>query len=371
MGFPLRVSPIPVVLTVLVVAACQTAPDRAPPLARPTLDEVFTTEAVIELGEDPGDSIASPGVFAERPHGGFLLADEYLPRVRSYDEDGRLEAAFGRFGQGPFEFQAISDVTVTPSGRVVVVDRQVRLTYLTRDLLPDTMVRLPGVTYRVGALGEDLLLEMILATERSDGAARLFQSPTLFHRWTGSEVAWSAYDMPFVPVERSYWTSFVRYPFAVAGDSIYLGFSLRYPVTIFSAAGDSIGEIGVPSATYRPFPVLEPGSLAPGRYAEQVPRLLGGSSVISHVAVLGSRLVLTHGVFRYPSASDAFTAFGSYHASLDIYDRHTGTKLYEDVPLPEGSRVLGGGRYLYVLEDDGFPPWRITKLSFRETPPEG
>ncbi|WP_420634372.1 hypothetical protein [Candidatus Palauibacter sp.] len=300
------------------------------------------------------------------------MTDGRLPRVRSYDGQGRLEAAFGRFGQGPFEFRGISDVAATPSGRVVVVDsRQDRLTYLTSELLPDTMVRLPGVAYRAGSLGEDLLLYMILTVERGEDASRLFRRPVLFHRWTGREVAWSAYALPFVPVERSYWSSFMRFPFDVAGDSIYLALSLEYPVTILSASGDSIGEIGVPSATFQPFPVLEGGSLSPGAYATQLPELLGGSNTISHLAVVGSRLVLTHGRFGYPSSSKAVSAFGAYHASLDIYDRHTGVKLYEDIPLPEGSRVLGGGRYLYVLRDRDFPPWRISKLSFREPPPDG
>lgn len=362
----------------LAAAGCGRAPDTAPPPVRATLSDVFETAAVIELGEDPRDSISSPGVFAERPGGGFLLADEHLPRVRSYDEDGRLEAAFGRFGQGPFEFQGVSGVAATSSGRVVVFDsRQDRLTYLTRDLLPDTLVRIAGVARAGVPLGGgvspdgDLLVSMRLAAERSAGISRFVDRPRRFHRLSGSEVVWSAFRLPFVPRERSYWLSFIWFPFAAAGDSVYVASSLRYPVVILSAAGDSIGEIGAPSASYKPFPVLEPGSLAPGSYPTQLPRLLGGSNTLSRISVLGSRLVLTHGIFRQPTTSDAFAAFGSYHASLDVYDRHTGAKLFEDIPLAEGLRVLGAGRYLYVLEDHGFPPWRIRKLRFREKPPDG
>ena len=371
-GFPLRDSVVPAVLAVLAVVGCETAPGRAPPPVRATLDEVFATEGVIQLGEHPQDSISVPGIFAERPHGGFLVTDGHLPRVRSYDEQGRLEAAFGRFGEGPFEFRGISDVTATPSGRVVVVDpRQDRLTYLTSDLLPDRMVRLPGVAYGAESLGEDLLLEMTLAAERAEDLSRFIRRPVRFHRLTGSGVAWSAYPLPFVPAERPYWRSFVEFPFAVAGDSIFVASSLEYPVTILNASGDSVGELGAPSGTYKPFPILESGALSPGAYATQLPELLGGSNTISHLAVVGSRLVLTHGRFGYPSSSNSVSAFGAYHASLDIYDRHTGLKLYEDIPLPEGSRVLGGGRFLYVLQDRGFPPWRISKLSFREPPPDG
>lgn len=80
---------------VLPLLACGRAPDPLPPL-RAALDEAFETEVIITLGEDPQDSIATLGIFKERADGGFLLSDGQLPRVRSYDARGRLEAAFGR-----------------------------------------------------------------------------------------------------------------------------------------------------------------------------------------------------------------------------------------------------------------------------------
>ena len=303
------------ILALLAGAACTAAPDSEHRAVRGSLDEVFRTDAVITLGEDPRDSIATPGLLAERANGGFLLSDGQLPRIRSYDEDGRLEAAFGRFGEGPFEFQGINGLAETASGAVAVLDaRQARLTYLTGNLDPDTTVQLPGV-----------------------------------------------------PLERPYWASMVRFSFDVAGDSIYMTSSLRYPIAILSAAGDSIGEIGVPSATFEPVPVFEQGAFNPGAYVTQMPQLLGGRSTISHIAVVGPRLVVVHGRYETPGSGERF---GSYHASLDVYDRHTGGKLYEDVPLPEHSRVLRGGRHLHLLKDRRFPPWRIAKLSFLEANPD-
>ena len=47
-------------------------------------------------------------------------------------------------------------------------------------------------------------------------------------------------------------------------------------------------------------------------------------------------------------------------------NRQACVKRYEDVPLPERSRILGGGRYLYMLLDTDFPPWRVAKLQFRD-----
>ena len=53
--------------------------------------------------------------------------------------------------------------------------------------------------------------------------------------------------------------------------------------------------------------------------------------------------------------------FEQLDVSVEAYDRHTGQKHFENVRLPEGSKVLGGGRYLYVLLNPHIPPWRIAK----------
>ena len=363
-----RVSTAPFV-TVLAIVACDIAPDPAEPLAGIALDVAFDTDTVIVLEESPEDSIAVPGIFQERANGGFLLSDGQLPKVRSYDEHGRLEAAFGRFGVGPFEFQGIDGLAETGSGRVAVLDsRQTRLTWLTGELLADTTVSLPGIPWRAKAIGDDLLLDMRLGgvSGGADDLSRFHRRPLMLHRLRENEVVWSSYTWPFLPAERPYWNSIARFSFDVAGDSIYMAFSLRYPVAILHATGDSIGEFGVPPPTFEPVPVFESGAFGPGGYGTQIPELLGGRSTISHIAVVGSYLAVVHGRFRSPRSGGAF---GAYHASLDIYDRDTGRKLYEGVPLPENSRVLGGGRHLYLLQDTRFPPWRIVRLSLREESP--
>lgn len=348
------------VVTCLAGVGCtsETSSDR--PAVRATLDEVFATEAVITLGEDPRDSISIPGVWRERRRGGFLLSDGHLPRIRSYGEDGRLEAAFGRFGRGPFEFQRIASVTETPDGRVVVADAgQAALTYLTSDLLPDTLVSFPGVPRRVESLGDDLLVRMNLLSEWTGDASRFFLQPLLLHRVKQQNVVWSAHSLPFVPIERPYWMSMIGFPFAVAGDSIYVASSLRYPMAILNAEGDSVGEIGAPPGTFKPVPVFEPGTLTPGQYSTGSSNALAGYNTISRIDAVGSHLILTHGQY------DSARFLRSRHSTVDIYDRQAGVKLYEDIPLPERSRILGGGRYLYMLLDTDFPPWRVAKLQFR------
>ena len=340
-------------LVVLVLCAC--GPAAAPVTA--TVDEVFVVEAVLQLGEDPADSIAEIGDFVERRDGGYVIGDLHLPRVRSYDGEGRLEAAFGRFGEGPFEFQRITAVAETQSGRIVVLDtRQYRLTYLTRALASDTMVSLSTAVLDFMPLGPDLLLRIYGNPEE-----RQFGYPPLLHRITPpEELIWSSYELPFTDSERPYWGSFTGFPMAVSGDSTFVMSGVRYPVTVLDGAGETVGTFGTPSASFRPIRVLEEGAFAnPAAYGTTLGEFLGTFDVIDRIDVVGRHLVLTRARF---DPERPLPPFRILHTSLEIYDRHTGAKLYEDIPLPDGSKVLGGGRFLYLLLDRDFPPWRIAKL---------
>ena len=346
-------------LAVLLLHGCAEAEGPAATPVAATLEEVFAIEAVLRLGEDPADSIAEIGDFAERRGGGYVIGDLFLPRVRSYDEEGRLEAAFGRFGDGPFEFRRINALAESSSEDIVVVDLlRARLTFLTGSLDPVTFETLPGTLYDAQALGADLLVRMMVATP----GERRFGHPPLLHRMTAPELelVWSSYERPFSNSQRPYWGAFSRFPVAVGGDSTFVMSGLEYPVTILDGAGEAVGTLGTPSASFRPIPVLELGAFAnPAAYGTTLGEFLGTFDVIDRIDVVGRHLVLTRARFD-PGRS--LPPFRVLHTSLEIYDRHTGTKLYEDVPLPDGSRVLGGGRFLYLLLDRDFPPWRIAKL---------
>ncbi len=322
------------------------------------LGEVFTLVSEIQLAEDPADSIAEVGAFLQRRNGGFVIGDRLLPRVRSYGENGRLEAAVGRFGEGPFEFTRISAVAETVSDRIVVAGGQNRLTYFSRDLSPDTVVTVSGFVADAMALGPDLILGM-LAPE-SLGRNRRTASAPLIHRLSGHSLAWSAYPLPFTQVERPYWPSLATVPMAVAGDSVFVAVSLLYPVSILSGDGQVVNAIGTPPPSFQQVSVLEAGALSDASASGQMPEFLASFQVIDRIDVVAdSYLVLTHGQF---DRSRQGLSGGRLHTSLDIYNRHTGAKLYEDIPLPRGSKVLGGGRYLYLLLNKDFPPWRIAKL---------
>ena len=86
----------------LVVAAGLLASCEEPntTVASLPFDEVFQLAEVVELGEDPSDSVAEVGVFLERRNGGFIVADRLLPRVRTYQVSWRRLSADSVAGLG-------------------------------------------------------------------------------------------------------------------------------------------------------------------------------------------------------------------------------------------------------------------------------
>ena len=321
------------------------------------LVDVFAFEGVVGLDEDPADSIAQPGPFVERRRGGFVLADRLLPRIRTYSDDGRLEAAFGRFGiKDPWRFRRVTGVAETAAGGIVAVeDSKKRLAYLTDALERDTIVPLPGYPLDVFALGPDLLVKMY---EDPDAHGLPF-----FHRVIGNRVAWSRYSFPYHPSERPYWGSFATVHGTVAGDSVFAATSLGHPAVVYNGAGDSVGTIGAPSPSFRPIPVLELGALVDQGPGGGLADFMASFDAINRIDVVAdSYLVVTLGILDPTKPSPPFRRL---HTSVEVYDIRTGAKLHEDVPLPEGSLVLGGGRFLYLLTNREEPPWRIAKLRLR------
>ena len=352
-----RGQPIWLSVGLALLAGCE--PGQAPPEAPggSELVDVFAFDGIAELDEDPADSIAQPGALVERRGGGFVLADRLLPRIRTYGDDGRLEAAFGRFGiRDPWSLERVVDVAETAAGGIVAAGYKKRLLYLTDALERDAVVPVSGNPWNVVAFGPDLLL--IMQQEATPDEQLLY-----FHRLVGNQVEWSRYGYPYVPSERPYWTSLTDFEAAVAGDSVFAITSVGYPAVVYNRAGDSVGTIGVPSPSFRPIPVLERGALVDQGPGGGLADFLASFDVISRIDVVAnSYLVVTLGYF---DPNKPFPPFTLLHASLDVYDRHTGAKLHEEVPLPEGSQVLGGGRFLYLLTDTEEPPWRIAKLRLR------
>ncbi len=345
-------------VTGLLAASC--GQNRAPTaVARSTsLPEAFHLRDTVELEQDSADLISGLRHFVERQAGGFVTADALRPRVRAYGEDGQLEAAFGRFGtEDPWSFRFIGGVAETFDGSIVLADGiRTELAYLTRDLRPDTLVTLPSAPIGVYSFGPDLILRMRTAPIEEVEEQRL----PIFHRWAQDRLIWSQYPYPYSSYELPYWSTFAAYFAASAGDSVFVANSLRYPVVVYNREGDSVGTVGAPSTSFRPIPVLELGALA-NRPLDQ---FIASFDQLGRIDIVdNAHLVVTRAHLDPDKPFPPFHPWTWLHSHVEVYDRHTGDKLYEDVPLPEGAQVLGGGRHLYVLLNRNDPPWRIAKLS--------
>lgn len=336
-------------------ASCQ---DEDPGVPSPLFDEVFQLEGVVELGDDPVDPVAAIGIFLERRDGGFLMSDGFRPRVRTYTETGELEAAFGRFGDGPWEFRRVSGLAETSSGGVVAASAtNAWLTYLHGDLTQDSLLPLEG--YWVGDMipvQDDLVFQGV--NSRNYRTSEIQEG--YFHRLSDGQIVWSSWRTPVF--EKPYWGSLGGLMSTAAGDSIFVMASLLYPATILNEAGDSVGTIGRPSPSFRRVPEIPYGYFAfRAGEAPDVNRmrdLLASYDFVPRIdAVGGDYLVFT---IAHPDETK-LPPVRAIHTSVEGYDRHTGAKLFEDVALPEGSKVVGGGRYLYVLLNPDIPPWRIGK----------
>lgn len=322
------------------------------------LSEAFDMQGTMELEQDSTDLISGLDEFVERRGGGFVIADALRPRIRSYGEDGQLEAAFGRFGtDDPWTFRVIGGLAETATGRIVLADGdRDRLVYLTADLSPDTIIKVPGSPWDVFSFGTDLILWMWTAPVNEAESQEL----PIFHRWAENRLLWSQYPYPYPLDEYPYWTSFADFFAVTAGDSVFVANSLEYPVAVYDRAGDSVGSLGTPSASFRSIPRLEPGALS----NRPLDRFIASFDLLDRIDLVdNTHLVVTR---AYLDPDMPYPPFRWLHSHVEVYDRHTGDKLYEDVPLPEGAQVLGGGRHLYLLLNRNDPPWRIAKLSVQE-----
>ncbi len=334
---------------------CTMAPKEVP---SPPYGEVFELVEVFVLGEAPGDSIAEVGSFVEMETG-FAIADKLLPRVRTYADDGALLAGFGRFGSGPWEFRGIDGVGALPSGKIVLAGRYKKgITVLNPDLTPDTLLSIPYLVSHVFSIGNDVVFSG-LGPVSGDAITdeELDRMPGFIHRVTRTEVAWSSWSGPVF--DKPYHESFVRNALAVSGDSIFVMASLAYPATILDGVGDSVGVIGVPSRRFRPIPEIPMGYFATQQSGPRMARFLASFDDVSRLDVIhDDYLVFTIGRF---DDERPWHPFFKLHTRVEVYDRHSGEKLYEDVALPQGSQVMGGGCFLYLLLNPDFPPWRIAK----------
>jgi len=70
-----------------------------------------------------GTLLGNPKLMVSLPAAGFALVDDYVT-VLAFDSAGESDWTFGRYGEGPHEFNFIQDIDVSSGGEVFVLDRQ-------------------------------------------------------------------------------------------------------------------------------------------------------------------------------------------------------------------------------------------------------
>lgn len=319
--------------------------------------EVFAVAAEIELEQDPTDSIGDIGPLLETSRGELVIGDAIEPAVRRYTETGKLVSRQGAYGEGPFEFRKIGGLAEDRVGRILVVDPDLwRATRLNVDLSPDTSFLLfPRPRGWVQAMGEKFLISSAHRTRTA--SFTLMDSD-----WTA---VWSIPASLHSTGQYPYWNSYGGPRAAVSSKAIYTAFSLSYPIYIRDSRGVLKDSIQAP-ASFRLAPVPDPGAFVGDGSQDRRAKWLGSFDVISNLAVVADTLlIVTHGRI---ARSEQTTKVWTTDDRLDIYNLAAGQKVAADVPLPSGSRVLAGGRYLHLLISEPPRPWTVIRSTVRLDP---
>lgn len=340
---------------VVTAAACSGPP---PPTPAPSggLHDYFVEAARFTLEDDPSDLIGEVGQFLEAVDGDLLVLDALRPEVRRFHPDGRLRASYGAVGDGPFEFRHVAGLAEDGEGRVLLVDlRLSRITLLSRDLEPDTLVRVP-VPPRgdLLSMGEGWVLATVPAP-RTAGFSRVTD------QW---QPLWSV--RPALPeIARSpYWGSFASTRGAGSPRHLAVAYSFLYPIHLYDPNGFLVDSLGPPPPSFRPAPVVERGAFARDDADERMDAWMRSFDEISFLGFLtDTLLVVTHGELRRNRAT-GHTA--RVHRRFDVFDVVHRRRIAQDVPLPEGSRVLWVGRErMYLLASEPPMGWTIRRLEWR------
>jgi hypothetical protein len=316
------------------------------------LEDFFRISGEIVIQEVDGDLIGQVGAFLETDAGGFLIGDEILPRIRLYRPDGILLAAIGAEGEGPFEFRDVSGVAQNVAGEVLVTDVPLgRVTVFSSDLTPDTTF-LPNPRPRgpILRMGEFMVMENAPGSRRS-AISRVDPVGTAI--WTVTPPTLE------LVAETPYWGSAFEMPLAASSTLLATAISLAYPVFLYDGDGRLVDSLTTPPPSYRPTPTLDPGELLG---AESRTEWLESFEIIGDLSVVAdSLLVVTHGRLEPASAG----LFSESHYALDVYHLPSRRKVAEDLPVPPGGIVLGGGAALYILIRQPPEPWTLLRLEPR------
>lgn len=332
--------------------------DRTGAGSRHAFDRHFETLATFELQEPSGPQLADIEAFSEATNGDLLVAERWSSRVMRYDSTGALLAEFGVRGEGPFEFRGVDGILEGTHNDVIVIDRQLsRITILDAALRPDTLFTFfPTPNGAISPLGRGYVLSTHPGRRATDFT---WVSEDWRPVWSVSSRAPTSALMA-----RPYWGSYGTQEFATSSELLIIGFSLYYPLYVYRPPGVLVDTIGQPR-TFRVAPIVAAGAFSGPAGPDRREEWFRSFDVIAKLAIVeDTLLIVVHGTLHY---STSLRRTWSEHRRIDVYNLETRRKLLEDVALPEGSRVLGGGaRGLYVLVAEPPDAWTVKRLTLTE-----
>ncbi|MDT8368161.1 MAG: hypothetical protein RQ745_03065 [Longimicrobiales bacterium] len=348
-------SSIPLFPLLLIGAACAGNDASEPGGSFAELSEITTASSVVL--EDPAERPLGDAGFLLELDDGFVLADRLTRELRKYSRHGRLLARHTAFGEGPFEFRGIGGLGRLRDGRVVVMDPQNgRVTYFGPDLTPDTLFSpdfLPsGRVYPAG--------DGFLAVTRGGPDVRLRSLSKVSHDWVEE---WSVPEpSPGSIFEYPYWGSFSRFSIAARGDRAWMVYGFLYSIVVVDVAGGSVVDtVHIEAPGFDRASVPKAGAFTGEVGRESLDRWLASFDMLPRIDVVAdSFLVVTRGRIK----SDSSLRFIYDHTAIDVFRLEDLSPLWWDVQLPEGARVLSGGRSLHVLTGSAPDPLELTSFDF-------
>lgn len=317
--------------------------------AQGSFEDYFREVRRIVLPEEPFP-VSIVEMLAVSPEGERLaVPDRLAGEIHIYTRDGRHLQRLGRSGQGPGEYQTLTEVGWAPDGRLFALDFVGgRLTRYRSDLSFDTLMtqqefeRAVSVQFLSGKL---LILSrappstnrLVVASLDGEPLASFFRAPD------------NADQVP-------YWRSFYReVTTTTESGSIIVAATTTYPILLLDARGNLIDSLSVVPAGWVPARRPDVGEFAGARQSN-VNDYLRSFTLITRLAMLSdSTLLVEHGRFD-PAPRNRWLIRSE---GLSVY---RGTRMVEPWIEAPG-RVLGTyqDRLFLLTSDPATPPWTITE----------
>jgi hypothetical protein len=331
--------------------SCSQSRNQSPGFpSSPSFEDAFEVIGESVLEEQAGDSIADIGSLAHLADGRLAIADGLIPRVRVYEAAGALVTASGRFGEGPGEFRRIVGLGEDPHGRLWVADGPGgRISVFGEFPSLDTIIPISPPTGQIQRAGRDVVVSVFPSREGSR-LRILGMDGSLKH---------SFHPPAREVVTRPYWGSVSTYPYSVVGEKVVAANSLVYPLLVYDFGGELVDSMGYAPPSWRQATGVRRGEFAGQGGAERLAEWLDSFTVVAGLHQIGDSLLAV----SHATISQTLTApFQRSEYALDLYHVGTGQKVYEDVKLPVGTRILSGGDRLFVLISEPPASWRIIHL---------